>query len=420
MKKICLIRPGVTGMLQNKVDIPYGLLCLGSALKQSGHEVTIIDLTDEAYDIIPEADLYGITSYTVYYDECLKIKTWLRRHRNKNAPIAIGGPHASIMYNEIKKDGFDYIMVGEGEITFPEIADNMTRQENSIVLFGKIVENLDDYPLDYSLVNPDDYVRKLDYQKSVSLMSSRGCLFKCAFCWTANNHSKVRYKSAKSTLQEIDNIFSLYGKRNISFLDDSFLTDKKRAAEIIKGLKERNIIWECECNAIHLQDIETCEMLADGGCRRLFIGVESGSAEMLKRMNKPQTPEIIKRAIDNLKKTKRITVRVSLMVGFPGETWDTLKESADFLSTLNFDEYTLYTFTPFPGTDPFMYPEKYGITKIDDKYDNFFLVKGDSESSYSFETETLTPEIVKEMRSYFKRRMNEKFLNTAQIIMNGN
>jgi len=227
MKKICLIRPGITGMLENKVDIPYGLLCLGSALKQNGFEVTIIDLTDETYEIIPEADIYGITSYTVYYYECLKIKKWLRENRNLNAPIVIGGPHASTMYNEIKNDGFDYIMVGEGEITFSKIANQMKRNNQSIIIQGERVDNLDDFLIDYTLVDINEYTRKTDYEKSISILSSRGCPFKCAFCWTANNHNLVRYKSAENILKEIDNIFNTYGYRNICFLDDSFLIEKK-------------------------------------------------------------------------------------------------------------------------------------------------------------------------------------------------
>ena len=420
MKRICLIRPGVTGMLQNKVDIPYGLLCLGSALEQNGFDIIIKDLTDENYEIIPEADIYGITSYTVYYNECLKIKEWLRKNRNPFAPVAVGGPHASAMYNEIKNDGFDYIMVGDGEITFPNIANNMKQNKESVIVFGERVEDLDDFPLDYRLINPDEYTRKTDRENAISIMSSRGCLFNCAFCWTANNYnSKVRYKSAENTLKEIDNIFELYGYRNICFLDDSFLTDIQRAKQIMDGLKSRNIKWECEANALHLQDVELCKKIVASGCYRIFIGVESGSDFMLKLMNKPQTTKIVKNAINNIKSVGDIRVRASVMVGFPGETWDTVNESIDFLLDLNIDEFTLYTFTPFPGTLPFENMEKYGITRINDRYDDFFLLKGNAESSYSFETKELNSIILKEMRIYMQSRLEEKFKSSAKAILSG-
>jgi len=185
------------------------------------------------------------------------------------------------------------------------------------------------------------------------------------------------------------------------------------------GLKKRKIKWECECNALHLQDVEICKMLADSGCYRVFIGVESGSDFMLKQMNKPQTKEIVRTAINNVKSTKQIRIRASLMVGFPGETWETLDESINFLLDLDFDEFTLYTFTPFPGTDPFTNPSKYGITKIDDRYDRFFLLKGNAESSYSFETKTLNPQILKEMRGVILQRLNEKFASSASVILSG-
>lgn len=417
MKNICLIKPRITGFLNNKTDIPHGLLCLGSALEASGYNVKILDLTEKLYDIIPEADLYGITSYTIFYDECLKIKDWIRKNRQSKAVIVVGGPHASILYDAMVNDGFDYIFTGEGEKTFPTIIESLIDKSYSdIIIKGECVDNIDEYVLNYQLVDPDFYTRGTNNDKTISIISSRGCPYQCAFCWTANNYrANVRYKSVKVVMSEIDEIFRLYGKRNICFLDDSFLSDQKRAFEIMDELKNREIIWECECNVPHLQNINTCRKLYDTGCRHILMGVESGSDIMLKQMNKPQTSKTIRKAVENIKATGDIVIRASIMVGFPGETWETLKESVDFLVSLNFDEYTLYTFTPFPGTDPYSNREKYGITKITDDFSNFYLIKGDAESSYSFETKNLNPAILEQMRNYVKARLDERFISSAKM-----
>lgn len=398
MTKVCLIKPKCKELLDDKMDIPYGVLCLASAIKQCGYEVTITDLSGNGeYDKIPEADIFGISTNSVTYSEAINIKDWIKKN-HPGIPVVIGGAHSTVEYKNISND-FDAIFVGEGEITFPASIESIIKKENEKVIYCQEVDNLDDFKLDYSLINIDEYHRTNGNKKTISLMTSRGCIFKCKYCWNFRNATKVRYRSYESMKEEITLLKNKYGIQHICILDDSFLTDLERAKKIMQCMKDLKLTWEAECNIIHLQSYELCEYMKDCGCTNVFFGMESGSERMLRIINKPQTKDIIRKGVANLKKSG-IIVRGSIMVGFPGETWESVYETIELVKEIQLDEYVVYTFTPYPGTDPYYNPEKYGIEILAKEYSDFFMLKGNADSSYCFKSESLNPQIIKEMKNY--------------------
>lgn len=405
MHKVCLIRPGCKEMIDDKMDIPYGVLCLGTAIKKYGYDLVITDLSGgREYGDIPEADLYGISSYSVTYSESIKIRDWIRKNYPKK-PIMIGGPHATIEYEKMLDEDFDAICVGEGEITVPPNIEKIILGSNDKVIFGKSVDDLDYYCPDYSLLNIDEYHRSNQGKKTISIMTSRGCLFQCKYCWNVHNGKKVRYRSPSSMFQELLILKNSFGIQHICFLDDSFLTDEKRARKIMMYLSELELSWEAECNIIHLQESEMCQFMKRTGCTNVFFGLESGSDLLLKKMSKPQNTAMIRKGVHNLK-AAGIIVRGSLMVGFPGETWETLNETINLVKEIGLDEFSVYTFTPYPGTDPYYNPKKYGIEITAKSYEDFYMVKGDEESSYCFKSDTLNEKVLKQMREYLLNQLD--------------
>lgn len=415
--KAVLIRAPEDDLHDDRLDPPLGLMYLGAAVADAGHDVEIVDLAGaRPLDEIPEGDLYGISAFTTSYHVALKILAHIRA-REPDAVVVAGGPHVSAVQGRVLGEGFDYAFVGEGELTFPRLLEDIaTRKHDERLIFGREVAHIDELRFDYSLVDLPSYTRTVEDRPCATFLSARGCPFRCRFCWTPNNFGTTRFHSADYVRRYCELLEDEYGITAITFHDDSFLADKERALAIMDVLAEMEFIWRAECNVLHLVDPDLCERLAETGCRHVLVGVESGSAEILKAMKKPQSKKTIERGIKTAVEAG-LVVRASLIIGFPGETWDTVRESADFLCELPFQEYSLYNFTPFPGTEPYEHPERFGIQWISDDYEDFYLLKGFNEANYSYRTDTITPELLQDWRAYLIERLNER--HTPSVVAEG-
>src|SRR5215510_12030714 len=123
--RICLIRPPAPELLNDRIDPPIGLLFVGTALKQRGHDVQILDFAGGESHDIPEADVYGMTLFTTSYPEALDLKKAIREV--SDAPILVGGPHPQALPKETAQD-FDYVVVGEAEVDLPDMIDSMAER----------------------------------------------------------------------------------------------------------------------------------------------------------------------------------------------------------------------------------------------------------------------------------------------------
>jgi tRNA A37 methylthiotransferase MiaB len=99
-----------------------------------------------------------------------------------------------------------------------------------------------------------------------------------------------------------------------------------------------------------------------------------------------------------------------LIVGYPGETWETVKESVANLKKMPLDSYNLFNFVPLPGTEPFHNPAKYGITWISKNWKDFYILCGDNEASYAFEHEMLDRKTLAQMRTYMIEELDKVFM----------
>ncbi len=88
------------------------------------------------------------------------------------------------------------------------------------------------------------------------------------------------------------------------------------------------------------------------------------------------------------------------IVGFPGETWETLEETVKFINEAHFDKVVVYPLIPYPGTDVWNNAEKYGIKILDKDFSHYFYIQGNYEAGFVYETDELTPSLIKEMREW--------------------
>jgi len=353
MTDICLINPDSIFLTDPLVMPPLGILSIMASLKEQGYSVEFVDLAGGNNVDIPRCDLYGITSTTAQYPAAVKIKDELKT-KYPNSNIIIGGAHATVAPDDCLKDGFDAVMIGEGEI-YTQCFLKGDR--------GKIVDvqtkDLDQlsFPNREEVMN---YTYTIDGLKATTILTSRGCPYRCAFC--AKTWRGIRFRSSKNVLEEAKEI-KQSGFKSLMLYDDEMLFQVERDREIFKGLKELGLIWRCFTRAdLLLKNLEMVKFMAKNGCREVLIGVESGDDVILKNINKGTTVKMNEKAIKALHNAG-IRVKAAMIIGLPGETPKTLKNTYEFCEHLEpyVSDWDFSVLIPYPGSDIYENPNKYDI-----------------------------------------------------------
>lgn len=261
----------------------------------------------------------------------------------------------------------DYVVCGEGEQSMTELINAL--YNNDIVkakslsgvnyLDGEtivsnrtspFIRNLDSIPFpDPSLSVTYNYDNKESY-----LMTSRGCPYSCAFCSNMWGH-RVRYRSAENVVQELNFLVTKHNKSRFWIYDDTFTVNQKRITDICRLIKENNLNIKFVCN-IRADCInrEILDMLKDAGCTTVTMGVESGSERVLKLLNKGVTTERIKKSAE-LVHESGINLKVSFMVGLPGESFEEMDQTVDLVKSIDPFRADLHIYIPYPKTTLYEY-----------------------------------------------------------------
>lgn len=393
--KICFIHPPQPESLDDRLDIPLGLLYIASSFKKQGFKkVRVIDFSgydeDVWDDLMPEADVYGFQTYTTSYPITLNLCD-IARKKNSKALMIAGGAHASTLSWETLSDGFDIVVVGDGELLATEGINYINQGAEGIFHFE--VKNLDELPEpDISLCDTN-YSRIVDGKRALSFITSRGCAYQCAFCCSKG----TKFRNINNCYQELKKLKEKYPEKNFIFYDDNFVIYRQRCFSLCEKIEDLDIRFRCNshCNQVESKIYKT---LYRAGCRLVCFGVESGNEELRKKMKKKIWNEEIKESFQAAKDAGLIT-KAFLIVGFPGETEKTIEETIKLMQEVKPDQYTVFNFVPLPGSDTWNYPEKYGIIELSKDYRQYYNIAGQNEGGISFVSKTVTPE---KMISYRK------------------
>ncbi len=381
---VCFIHTPCLELRDDRLEPPLGLLSMATLVRSKGYPTVIIDLSSHAE---PDLDrhvpdgygLYGFSTYSVNYGMTRALATRVRR-RNPEALFVAGGPHASALPHQVAADGFDVVVTGEGEVAILQLLELLVQgKQLPPLLVGVPPEPLDSLPFpDYDLVDLTTYSREIDGQRCVSLLSSRGCPYKCTFCNSniMGAGRPMRYRSPENVVAEIRHIKQRYAVRHFRFQDDIFTINRKRVAELAPWLAAEDIVYRCFAR------INTCaehpdvvQHLRAGGCVHASFGVETGSPKLLEKhaMHKNQTPAQIRTALTNAAHAG-LRTRIFLIVGFPGETDETIEETLALVKGCPWDEFSVYPLIAYPGTPLHDDPEQFGITYIDRNYADYLQI----------------------------------------------
>jgi anaerobic magnesium-protoporphyrin IX monomethyl ester cyclase len=350
---------------------------LAAALESAGHKVQVHDLgldphlpLTEGIDRICTFDpqLIGITAMTSVYQSAIETAVQLKARLGR--PIVLGGPHATMFPEEVLAEApiLDYVVRGEGEETLLELVEELEgRSGNVSAIRGlthrqgdRIVSNPDRPLIDDldSLAFPARHLFELeryglrtpDGRPMLTLLSSRGCPYNCAYCFKGIVGRTYRQRSPENIVSELGQVIEEYGVRDFYFVDDLFTLNTRRLDALIdlmaaEGLAVR---WQC-LGRVDRVDARILKRMYAAGCRRIHFGIESGNQRLLERIGKGFRLEQVRDAV-RWAQDAGIHVKGYFMLGLPGDTAETMQQTVDFAVELGLDEAMFSVTTPFPGT----------------------------------------------------------------------
>lgn len=371
---------------------PLGLLYLAGYMQKFSPEIElkVIDCLAEEidYEEIEKRikdfapDVIGVSVMTFTLLDSLKLAE-TAKNVNKNIKVVFGGPHVNIYSKETLALGnVDFIVLGEGEKIFNDLVLNINEPEKlknirglvfydenkKIVNTGlpELIEDLDALPLPArNLVDNDLYSSVLGTSKLVTtMMTSRGCPYKCIYCDRPHLGKNFRARSAENVIAEIKDCMQ-YGVREFLMYDDTFTIDKKRVHAVCDMIiKEKlDISWDIRAR-VNTIDKPMLEKLKQAGCVRIHYGVESGTQKILNIFKKGIT---IKQAEEVFKLTHNVGIETLayFMIGNPEETKEDIEETIRFAKKLDPDYVHITATTPFPATELYFMALNRGFIKKD-------------------------------------------------------
>jgi len=429
-------------------DLNPATLCLLAAVVKDIVEVKIIDA--QFYDLSEAAfadalrafapDYVGISVMTSEYRDILDIAASIAKKVAPDAVVIAGGVHVTTNHEYVMRNrNIDYCVRGEGENVLRELLAHLNgdgalpqeglifRKGDSLVVQNQaITKDLQKLPWpDYGLIKYQDYLERaprfgpnrppaIPY---VRMNTTRGCPFGCSFCQVEHiSGKKVRSRDPNDVVDELFFLKEKYGIKSILFDDDNMLMGRDQYAKRLFTLmaeRDLGLKWVGTAFALFLLTDELLDLMARSGCVGVNVAIESGTERVLKQIvKKPikklsMVPEIIARI-----KSKGLFCFANFIIGFPGETWDEIRETIRFAETCGADYVKFFLAVPLYGTPLYEEARKAGALVHHDEYPKVDWRFGQIKS------EEWTPKDISILRAYEWDRVNfskERIERTAEL-----
>jgi radical SAM PhpK family P-methyltransferase len=309
-----------------------------------------------------------------------EIVQFVREH-SPQTKIVVGGPLISNHLRNLQGGALDsalmdmaadfYVVDSQGEGTLatlvktvknnlnPAEVPNLAYFDHGRLVRTPVVPEIN--VMDEVDIHWDEFSLEEDLGETIQLRTARSCAFKCAFCNYPARAGKLSLSSLDTVERELSSIRSLENVSNVVFIDDTFNVPLPRFKDLCRLMikKQYNFNWFSYFRCSN-SDEEAFDLMAESGCKGVFLGIESGSPSILKNMNKAATIERYAEGIKMLKE-RNITTFGSFILGFPGETDQTVEETIDFIRTNKPDFYRTQMWYNEPGTPIHLEKDKYQI-----------------------------------------------------------
>ena len=378
--------------LKEKMFPSLGIAYLASILNENGHDAMLNDGNNSSFsDLLSyvnkiKPDIVGITMNTTNRFEALKLSKEIKD--KFKLPIMLGGPHPTLLSDQILKNYpfVDYIIRNEGEYSTLELINSLSKsgdlkkikglsyRQGSNIMHNEraeIIPDLDKLPFpEYKFFDLMSYAKQVEYPRELdkyphgSIISSRGCPYQCTFCSSSSfwGH-KIRFRSAKNVVDEIEHLYNNYNIRFIMYNDDNFTSDRERAIQICKMIIDKglhkNMMWQCRAE-VNLMNKELVSWMKKAGCNMIEFGVEDATPEGIKAFKKSHTQQQVRDAF-KLMKEFDIKTKSYFIVGGPHETKKNIELKKQFIQELDPTVTTASILLAYPGTEIYEDGKKNGL-----------------------------------------------------------
>jgi len=382
MSKVLLIKPRLLGFEFQYITQPIGLMYIGASLKKSWHEPKIHDCAIDYKDLHVltrtikdwEPDFIGISIIVTEIEHTKRIMEVIREIL-PDIPVTFGGPWPSANPEEaIKTFGADFVVIGEGELIFPELIEAIkiglpteSIPGTASIVNGRVKinqgrqlteEELNALPFPaWELLDHKQYAKMssqagVGYRPYMTIVTSRGCPFKCAYCH--QTMGKVfRKRSAESVLAEMEELRFRHGFKEFEITDDCFNLDRERMYAILNGIRDRlgdvKLHFPNGLRADMLEP-EDLVLFKQAGTVSAMFAIETSSPRLQKMIRKNLNIDKAVLAI-NAAVNAGIYTAGFFMIGFPTESYEEASATAEFAVRSILHRAFFYNPTPFAGTD---------------------------------------------------------------------
>ena len=368
-----------------------GIAYIAAVLRENGHDVKVVDAYVNRHtskEIMDEVEKYapavvGMSVLTPSADIVYEISRNIRT-LFPHIKIVMGNMHASLFSDEVLTNGYaDFVIHREGEIAMPELVkaienksgfesvQGVSFKKNNVVVNNPVMPHIEDidalpfpawdlFPMDKYSTDPRTEVKKNTVE--MMILATRGCPNQCTFCSSRTDRglgSRYRMRKPKLVVDEMVYMNKKYGSDIFSFVDLAFPLVRRHAVELCNEIINRGLDkkfkWVTECRVKPL-DEELLMLMKRAGCVRVCFGIESGNNSILSFIKKNFTIDDVRAAVKMAHKSC-LEVDGMFMIGLPGETEETIKQTIDFAVELNVRYAIFNIFVSYPGC------ELYGILK---------------------------------------------------------
>ncbi|MCP3683524.1 MAG: radical SAM protein [bacterium] len=363
-------------LINPNVQIGLGLLSLATYARDLGCDIEVIDAQAERADWIPNIPDCSTVCISACSVDIPVVEYLGRGLKGMGCYVMLGGP-ISNSPGDVDTDSFCCMVKGPGESMMIELSKGMRPYGYRNVKWNLTFDNYP-YPdrklLKYYGGNIFHKKTGVEAEQSTTILTSRGCYFKCAFCVSGGNNCVYEYTFDRIG-RELEEIKGLEIDC-VRISDDNILAHRSRFGALCVLLKNYGMKWRASLRT-KPNDIRLYEMMKNSGCIELSFGIESGDDSVLKTLKKGSSVATNSRAVENAIKAGIPNVRALMMMGTPGETEETLLLNQRWVRSHPKVTVCVCSFYPFPGTDIHDHPEKYGVTLENMDNPNIYMFRAD-------------------------------------------
>lgn len=323
--------------LKSHMAPPLGLLTIANILRRE-HKVKIENENIQAVQYDDEPDIVGITVTVDVFPRAIEIA---KKFREKGCIVVAGGIYITTAFELIPKNCFDVLCVGPAEGTWPAIVHDFTKgclkpvYKCSHTLRGK------------DIVSPAyDMLQKGEYLYSNVIHTSRGCPFRCDFCYNSSAERTYLNRTVEDVIKDVRAVNS----KHVMFIDDNFIGNPSWTRELLKELKSLHIKWNAAVSVNIVNSPDLLDEMKESGCQSLFIGFESINSNSIKGVHKIQNDTTKYDEAVKAIHSRGIMINASFVFGLDSDTKETFQNTLEWIVKHRIETVTSHILTPYPGT----------------------------------------------------------------------